>query len=115
MKLSKYLLSALFAMMAGIGLVKIFIGELSPVAIVFCLGYLCMTAALNHRGGKPAIYISYFFAGLLSLLLVGAIALAIIPLFGQNFEAVAFFACLFIGAIGLLTIFTIKNQNAKSI
>ena len=115
MKLSKYLLSALFAMMAGIGLVKVFMGELSPVATVFCLGYLCMVAALNQRGGKPAIYISYFIAGFLSLLLVGAIGLAVIPLFGQGFETVTFFACLVLGAIGLLTIFTIKSQNAKSI
>jgi hypothetical protein len=115
MKLSKYLLSALFAMMAGIGIVKFFTEGLSPVAIVFCVGYLCMVASLHQRWGKPALVISYTVASLMSLMLLGAIVFAFLPFFGQRFEPVVFFACLIFGAIGILTIFTIKHQNAKSI
>ena len=115
MKLARYALSALFAMMAGIGLVKIVMGELSPVATIFCIGYLCMVAALNKRGGKFALYISYFIAGFLSLLLFGAIFAVAMPIFGRAFDQVFFFASLLIGAIGISTVLTLKKLDATNI
>ncbi|GGZ96637.1 hypothetical protein GCM10008090_01080 [Arenicella chitinivorans] len=115
MKLSKYLLSALFSMMAGVGIVKIFMGELHPVALIICMAYLCIVAALNSKGGKLIKYVAYLFAGLLSLLLLGVLLAVAMPLFGAEFELALFFASLLIGAIGVLTIFTIRSENTNSV
>jgi hypothetical protein len=102
-------------MMAIYFLVQIFNGDLLYFDFIICWGYICMAASLNRLGGKVMMYLSYLFAGTLSLFLLGAILIAAMPLFGENFDLILFFGFLLLGLMGVLTIFTIKKENAKSI
>ena len=114
MKSLTLLLSAVYALIALMGMFKLFTGGMSVVAILFCVGYLCIVAALNQRGGKAMLMISYFVSGVMSLMLLVAVAQIFFLLFGQEFDSVMFFMSLIFGAVGVLTLFTFKALGSES-
>jgi len=111
-KIIKYFLSLVFVAASGFVFFKVVIHGLAPVGLLSIPYFAIILASIHRLGGKFVRYLAYGFAGILSCLLLSAIAVILLTLlYGHPFESISFAIGIGFAVVGLLSIFSIKHEN----
>ncbi|WP_129121425.1 hypothetical protein [Veronia nyctiphanis] len=101
--------------MSALAIAQLIMGNISFVGLIVLPAYLATAFSLNNKGGKITRYIGYFTSSTLSLSLLGAIYVLLLPLLGVSFEPILLFVLVTIGSIGVLSFKLIKDQSKSKI
>ncbi len=75
-----------------------------------------MLCAVNYKGGKTTIYLTYFFSVLFTILFIGgAVATLVVPAFGEQVSLAITIGLLVFSTIPVLTFYSVKTGYAKVI
>ena len=111
MKALRITLTSLYALFAAIGIGLLFTEKASLGSLIITALYIAVALALNNKGGKVTKYLSYFTAGLLTLVILGSFYAAIAPLIGERFDIKLLVITFIIGVIGMSTLYVLIKQK----
>jgi hypothetical protein len=75
-----------------------------------------MLCAVNYKGGKTTVYLTYVFSVLLLILFVGgAIATLVVPAFAEQVNLAITIGLVAFGSVPALTFYSVKMGYAKVI
>lgn len=112
MKALRIVLTAIFFLLSGVGVVAVVLGKAPFGSLVLVMLYITCGLALNGRGGWVARYVALGTSGLLCFgLTIGAIYAGISSLFGAPMDPFLLVASLVFALIGGATLFCIMRNK----
>ena len=116
MKALRYILTAILSLFVCLGIVRTVSVENPFIPIIVTLVYFSMLCAVNYKGGKTIIYLTYFFSVLFTLLFIGgAVASLVIPEFAEQVNLAITIGLLVFSSVPALTFYSVKTGYAKVI